>query len=709
VSSQTPSGGRKSKQKAKAEKAKEKRSEKAREARREAKRGKGKGKRAVVPKPGKNHRKGRKEPEALEGVEPEVQAVLLDTGDDKPRRKKRSEKTSAKPADSGKGRHKDRNRDPDRKPAQRSQQSRAPRPAAGAADAPVSRVGVIARRGRFDVVEPVFGPGNRLTLDSGGRRENRLREGDLVLLAGNGVDRSGRARAERVIGSVNNARDVIEGLMIDRGLERGFDPEVEAEAKKVANFDGGDGREDLRELVTFTIDPTSARDFDDAISAQELPDGRAKVWVHIADVSAFVKPGSVLDQEARMRATSVYVPGAVEPMLPHSLSSGACSLVPDEDRLAVTIEMTFDGADVVESRLTRTIIRSNERLDYDEVDRILTGSVAAREPWAGPLATARRVSAALAERRRERHSLEIDRPEPEFIFDSEGMVSGWRSVEQTESHRLIEMLMIAANSEVAKMLVERKVSALHRVHERPDPTSVNVLLDRLASLDIPTPPAPKQINPSDAVRITSEASILVDHWTRKEGRGRLGITFLVLRALQQARYDNQPLGHSGLGLEHYCHFTSPIRRYPDIICHRAILAALGLGEHAPSSAGMAELGEWTSAQERHAMKIERSADDIASCFLLEKELMGGGETVFDGEVVGVIGAGLFVEFGGGFEGFLPVRRLRGSWWELNDAQTMLIADGSGKRLRMGDPVRVEVGRLDPPRGRCDLYPAPTHD
>ncbi|MEI7889913.1 MAG: RNB domain-containing ribonuclease [Actinomycetes bacterium] len=574
---------------------------------------------------------------------------------------------------------------------------------------PISRIGVIVKRGRKDTAEPIFGPGPRRPIDSGGRDQPRLREGDLVLLPPLERDRSGLARVERVVGRVENARDVLEALMLDRGLSREFPKAVEAEAEAVSSqIEAGD-RTDLRDLTTFTIDPTSARDFDDAISAELLPNGQSRVWVHIADVSAFVRPGSKLDNEARRRSTSVYVPGAVEPMIPHSLSSGACSLLPGEDRLAVTIRMDFDGPDCVASEVSRSIIRSDERLDYDEVDRILRGEVAAREPWATPLEVARAVSLALAARRAERHALAINRPEPEFIFDEDGNVTGWRQVEQTESHRLIEMLMVAANSEIARILVERKAPALHRVHEKPDPAKVEVLLDRLASLDIPTPAAPKSMSPSDGVRISAEASVLVDHWTRKENRGRLGITTLVLRALQQARYDEDPLGHSGLGLEDYCHFTSPIRRYPDIVVHRAILSSLGLGEEKPAAGTMGELGEWTSAREREAMVIERDADDIVSCFLLAKELSStGADTVFDGEIVGVIGAGLFVDFGGGFEGMLPVRRLKDGWWDLNAEQTMLVAD-TGKRLRLGDQIKVEVGRVDCPRGRCDLYPVVARD
>jgi ribonuclease R len=194
---------------------------------------------------------------------------------------------------------------------------------------------------------------------------------------------------------------------------------------------------------------------------------------------------------------------------------------------------------------------------------------------------------------------------------------------------------------------------------------------------------------------------------RKAGHGRRGLTTLVLRALKQARYDPRNLGHTGLHSSAYCHFTSPIRRYPDLVCHRALLSAIGGGESAPNRSAMPEAGEWTSSRERDAMVIERDADDIARCFLLERELFERGhETEFDGEIVSLIGAGAFIEFGDGYEGMLPVRRLggRGEWWELDELGVVLHATKSGAQLKLGDPVRVMVERVEAPRGRVDLLP-----
>jgi ribonuclease R len=466
-------------------------------------------------------------------------------------------------------------------------------------------------------------------------------------------------------------------------------------------------RRDLRDLPTFTIDPVTAKDFDDAISAQELGADHWRIWVHIADVSAYVKPGSQIDREAYRRATSVYVPGAVEPMLPESLSNGACSLVPGQERFTVTVEMELRGAEVEKAVFHRSLIRSDERLDYDRVDRIFAGDERAEGVWAKPLAAARAAAAALEAKREAQKAMVIESSEPDFRFDGRGHVKSAAASEQTESHRLIEHLMIAANEAVARLLSGRGIPTLFRVHERPDPSAVERLVEKLAALGVPTPPLPEPLSPSQAADAIGPISRAVDAHVRKLGHGRRGLTTLVLRSLKQARYDPRNLGHTGLHSTAYCHFTSPIRRYPDLICHRALLSAIGAGEDAPRKSAMPEAGEWTSNRERDAMVIERDADDIARCFLLEQELFERGrETEFDGEIVSLIGAGAFVQFGNGYEGMLPVRKLGGGgdWWELDEHEVTLHGTRSGAQLRLGDRVRVMVERVEAPRGRVDLLP-----
>ncbi len=574
------------------------------------------------------------------------------------------------------------------------------------------RVAVLEHHGKFMVAEPFFGPGPRLVVS----RDRRASVGDLIVVrAGTGRNGrpGGRATIVRRLGRSDVARDVIEGLMVDRGLRRGFDPAVDHEAREVSRSVSAEGpvgseRRDLRSLPTFTVDPVSARDFDDAISAVEQDDGTRRVWVHIADVSAYVGFGSLLDREAYRRATSVYVPGAVEPMLPRALSNQACSLVPGQDRLAVTVEMVIDGDRVGQPAFYRSVIRSDERLDYDRVDRLFAGVESASGVWGPGLACARAAAAALAARRGAQGALEVDSAEPEFEFDERGDVVSIRAVEQTESHRMIEHLMIAANEQVAQFLSTHRAPTLYRVHERPDGIAAERLIEQLASLGVPTPPVPKgHLSPQQAAELIGAASQLIEAWTtRQGGRGRRALTSLVLRSLKQAYYDQRNRGHAGLQLASYCHFTSPIRRYPDLICHRALLSAVAGAGPAPEVSWVGAAGPWCSGREREAMAIERGADDIARCFLLSRSARDPDE-IFEGEVVGLAGAGAFVAFGprGEFEGMLPVRRLRGDWWELNEEGTTLIGTRSGATVRLGDPVGVRVGSIDAPRGRVDLLPA----
>lgn len=572
------------------------------------------------------------------------------------------------------------------------------------------RAAVLERRGRFMVAQPLFGRGRgddvwgsgQLSVDPG-----KARAGELVLVGVRAGRRGGRATVLRRVGRPEVARDVIEALLLERGLRRRFGDAIELEARTAAGAAEADvARRDLRRLDTFTIDPTGARDYDDAVSARLLDDGRrVRVWVHIADVSSFVAAGAALDREARRRGTSVYVPGTVEPMLPAALSNDACSLVPGEDRRVVTVELDFDGPLVVRAAFYRALIRSDERLDYDRVDRIFAGSEEALAPWAEPLDAARSAAMALAAERDRRGALAIVSGEPEFGFDRDGHVVSVALGVQTESHRLIEHLMIAANEQVAKLLEQRKAPALFRVHEQPDPARVERLVDQLASLGAPPPPMPSGggLSPSQAGSLLGEISQAVDRHVRATGRGRLALTSLVLRSLKQAFYSPRNLGHAGLRSIAYCHFTSPIRRYPDLVCQRALLAAVAGdpgGAHVLPGSELAELAEWCSSRERDAMDAERSADDIARCFGLTGE---DRDRDWDGEVVGLIGAGAFVAFGGRYEGMLAVRRMRaGGWWELNEEGTVLSGSRSQATLRLGDPVQVRVDGIEPARGRVDL-------
>jgi ribonuclease R len=563
-------------------------------------------------------------------------------------------------------------------------------------------VAVLEKRGRFLTAAPIFERGRGVTVDNG---RVRAGAGDLVLV---GAGKRG-ARVLRRIGRPDVARDVLEGLMLDRGLRRSFPQRVEEEAAAAAARPPGPdrGRRDLTDLPTFTIDPATARDYDDAISARREGD-RVRVWVHVADVGAYVRPGSLVEREAYRRATSVYVPGAVEPMLPEALSNEACSLVPGVERLAVTVEVEMEGAAPRGAAFHRSVIRSDARLTYGAVDEVFAGRAQAEDPSAEPLAAAREVAAALRDRRAERHSLEVQSVEPAFAFDEAGHVVGVVHEQQTESHTLIEELMILANEQVAGYLEDRKLATLYRVHERPEPAAVRALVEKLASLDVPTPPLPRHMSPQQAAELAAEVSAHVARHVERTGRGRGALSSLVLRSLKQAVYQPENVGHSGLASARYCHFTSPIRRYPDLVAHRALLAGLGVDDAAPRKGELDEQGAWASTREREAMKVERDADDVCRCFLLERRLFESGweESEFEGEVVGLVGAGAFVRFGDdGFEGFLPARRLRGEWWGLNEQETALVGERSGRAIRLGDPVDVRVERVEAPRGRVDLLPA----
>jgi len=521
--------------------------------------------------------------------------------------------------------------------------------------------------------------------------------------------RSGGRRREREVR--RSARERVDELLREELGYRGFRPTVEGEAREAAKSAERESgpRRDLTALATFTVDPATARDFDDAVSAQLEGDG-ARVWIHIADVAAHVKPGSLLDQEARRRANSTYVPGAVEPMLPHALSSEACSLAPGVERLAVTTEVELGpGMEPRRARFYRSRIRSDVRLDYDQLDEIFAGRAQPPAEVAEPLTAAREVAAGLGEHRGT-SSLDVESFEPEFAFDAEGNVVSAHGVAQTEAHRLIERLMILNNEQVAQLLERERVPAIYRVHAQPDAARIERLLEQLAALGVPTPPLKRGLAPSEAGRVAAEASRLVRREAARRGHGRGAYTSLVLRSLKQATYSERNVGHAGLGSAAYCHFTSPIRRYPDLVCHRALLALLGEGEEAPTLSEARDAAADCSARERESAQIERHADDVCAAYLLERELGERGlDAVFEGEVSGVIRSAAFVSFGGElgdvYEGMLPARRLEGEYYKLDEAEVALVGRESGARVRLGDPISVRVAGVDPPRGRAELAPA----
>jgi ribonuclease R len=565
-----------------------------------------------------------------------------------------------------------------------------------------AHVALIERRGRFLVAEPLFERGPRVAID----KRARGAEGRMALVEFG----PGRARLLRELGSPEIARDVVAALLRERAAARGFRPALETDAVDAAAAARAEPgpRRDLSELATFTVDPASARDFDDAVSASREGDG-IRLWVHIADVAAHVRPGSTLDGEAANRANSIYVPGTVEPMLPPALSDEACSLAPGVQRLAVTAEILLgsDGAPRSVS-FYRSRVRSDARLDYDQLDEVFAGRAPAPAVVEEPLAIAREAAASLSARRGE--ALEVESREPDFSFDADGHVAEARAVAQTEAHRLIERLMILTNEQVARLLEQRRVPTLYRVHEQPDPQRVERLVEQLSALGLPTPPVPERLGPSEAATLAADASRLVLSEAARRGHGRGAYTSLVLRAMKQARYSERNLGHAGLDSEAYCHFTSPIRRFADLVAHRALLFAVGEGEEAPRREAVADAGWRCSEREREAAQIEREADDVCSAFLLERELFEGGwDSPFEGEVSGLIAAGAFVAFGGRlgdtYEGFVPARRLGGERFELNETETALVGSRSGRALRLGDPISVRVERVETARGRVDLDPA----
>jgi ribonuclease R len=446
-------------------------------------------------------------------------------------------------------------------------------------------------------------------------------------------------------------------------------------------------REDLRELPLVTIDGADAKDFDDAVWCEPAGSGW-RVIVAIADVSSYVPPGGALDMEARERGTSVYFPRKVIPMLPENLSNGLCSLNPGVDRLCMVCDMQVGaGGKVREARFYEGVMRSAARLTYDEVAAILVeGDVELRRRYARQLPQLEHLHAVwrvLAGARSRRGAVDFDLPEVVMIFDPKGHVARVEPRHRNDAHRIIEECMIAANVEAARFLEKHKIPALYRVHAPPEEDRLGALKEFLGAFGLSLPTR-ERLEPKHLSALVREVA----------GRPDADlIETVILRSMSQAKYQPDNIGHFGLALERYAHFTSPIRRYPDLLVHRAIRHLLRGGKPADFTHGKQEmegLGRDCSATERRADEATREAMDWLKCeFMLERV----GEE-FDVLVTGVVDFGLFVqipEFQ--IDGLLHISSLGDDYYQRDPVHQRLIGERTGRVYRLSDRLRVRLLRV----------------
>ena len=456
-------------------------------------------------------------------------------------------------------------------------------------------------------------------------------------------------------------------------------------------------RTDFTTETVVTIDPADARDFDDAISLERLDSGHWLLGVHIADVSHFVRPRTALDREARERATSVYLPDRVIPMLPEVISNSLASLQPRKVRYtkSALIELTAEGQRVgVE--LCSAAIKSNKRLNYEQVDEFLADP----GPWRKKLGAKvfellgrmQELAMILRSRRVRRGALELSMPELKIELDRQGRVTGARVVEHTESHQIIEEFMLAANEAVADLLAEREWFFLRRVHESPDPRKLKTLTEFVRELGLKV----------DSLQSRFELQTLLD--TVRGRPEEHAVNYAVLRSMQQAHYSPVEEGHYGLASECYCHFTSPIRRYPDLTVHRLIDAHLSRRKPRNDYDELVLLGQHCSDRERRAETAERELTKLKLLSYLSERI---GEEM-DAVVTGVESFGLFVQ---GLklpaEGLVHVESLSDDYYRYDRAAHSLVGHRSGNAYRLGDVVRVAVSRVDLQRRELDFRLAGT--
>jgi ribonuclease R len=560
------------------------------------------------------------------------------------------------------------------------------------------RVLGVVRKGRGEIrIEPVDRRSRESLLVTPGEGRD-LSEGDLVLVQ---VDparsRPYGPKSGRVLETVGREEDPRAASLLaihTHGVPTGFSDAAEADARE-ARLPGPGGRTDLTRLPLITIDPADARDHDDAVYAEPDEDERNPggwiVWVAIADVAAAVAPGSDLDREARLKGNSAYFPDRVEPMLPETLSAGLCSLKAGELRACLAARMVFaaDGTKRAH-RFERALMRSAAALSYEQAQAAIDGtpdSVASPliDRVLRPLWAAYRT---LAQARARRSPLEITSAERRIVLGSDGKVASITPRASLEAHRLIEEFMIQANVCAAETLERRRTPLVYRVHDAPSADKMEALADFLESIGIPwnkgEPPRTDRFN-----RLLAQS---------REGPNGEIVNEVVLRTQMQAVYSPENIGHFGLNLDRYAHFTSPIRRYADLVVHRGLVRALGLGDDGLTEVdirGLGETAEHVTMTERRAMAAERDATDrYVAAFLADRV---GAE--FAGRITGVTRFGLFVRLAEtGADGFVPISTLGGEFFVHDEKTHALVGQDSGARWRLGRSVDVRLREATPITG-----------
>jgi len=517
--------------------------------------------------------------------------------------------------------------------------------------------------------------------------------------------RPAQGRVVEVLGWPDDPEVEVQSVIRRFDLPHIFGPDVQAEAEAIAETVSTKelkGRNDLRTMATVTIDGETARDFDDAVSLRREGDN-FRLWVSIADVSHYVKKDSPLDREAYLRGTSVYFPDRCIPMLPERLSNGICSLNPQVDRLTMTAEMLFDTSGIMlDSSFYPSVIRSTARLTYTIVKQIIVD--ADREmtdkyrPLAPMLLEMKELALILMAMRKKRGSIDFDLPEPEIIIGLTGLTEGIIRAERNLAHQLIEEFMLAANEAVARFITSREIPFLYRVHDNPDPAKLHTFQEFVYGFGYEFALVEDKVNPSELQRLLAQAD------GRPEERM---INYALLRCMRQARYAAENSGHFGLASGCYCHFTSPIRRYPDLVVHRILKAELLGGtdsgkaskQLAIATERLAETAEHTSKRERVAMEAERDVVEMKKLQYMQRHL---GEE-FDGYISGVTGFGFFVELDELFvEGLVHVSTLSDDLYTFAEKQHSLIGQHSRRVFRIGDQARVKVASVSPATRRIEF-------